>query len=59
MSWIFKFYLSAMPSLPPCYFVRIPFCQFLFWSFSLLQEHLERARGAEKRGEKERKVTGK
>jgi hypothetical protein len=26
----FRFYLSAIPSLPPCYFIRVQACLFLF-----------------------------
>jgi hypothetical protein len=34
----FRFNLSSMPSLPPCYFIRTQVCLFLFWSSSLLQK---------------------
>jgi hypothetical protein len=36
----FRFYLSAMPSLPPCYSIRTQVCLFLFWSSSLLKYNL-------------------
>jgi hypothetical protein len=37
MFGFFRFYLSAMPSLSPCYFIRTQAFLFLFWSSSLLQ----------------------
>jgi hypothetical protein len=33
----FKFYLSAMPFLPPCYIIRTQTCLLLCWPSSLLQ----------------------
>jgi hypothetical protein len=35
----FKFYLPAVSSLPPCYFIRTQTYLLLFWPSSLLQVH--------------------